>query len=53
MLRQPRPRRASSASLIPRIPGGTGAASAATGASTAAARQVWVLRDGGGRQPWP
>lgn len=33
-------------SLIPRIPGGS-RKSAAAGSSTAAARQVWVLRDGG------
>jgi len=32
-------------SLIPRMPGGS-RKSAASGASTAAARQVWVLRDG-------
>jgi HlyD family secretion protein len=33
-------------SLIPRMPAGIARRSAAAGASTAAARQVWVLRDG-------
>jgi HlyD family secretion protein len=33
-------------SLIPRIPGNSTRRSAAAGASTAAAKQVWVLRDG-------
>ena len=33
-------------SLTPRMPGGPARRSAATGASTAAAKQVWVLRDG-------
>jgi HlyD family secretion protein len=33
-------------SLIPRMPGGVVRRSAAAGASTAAARQVWVLQDG-------
>ncbi|MFZ6773880.1 efflux RND transporter periplasmic adaptor subunit [Undibacterium sp. SXout7W] len=32
-------------SLIPRIPGNSNRKSAASGASTSAARQVWVLRD--------
>lgn len=34
------------ASLVPRAPRGNTRKSAASGASTAAARQVWVLRDG-------
>jgi HlyD family secretion protein len=33
-------------SMIPRMPGGNTRKSAADGASTAAAKQVWVLRDG-------
>ena len=33
-------------SLTPRMPGGPARRSAAAGASTAAAKQVWVLRDG-------
>jgi HlyD family secretion protein len=33
-------------SMIPRMPGGNTRKSAAEGASTAAAKQVWVLRDG-------
>lgn len=35
------------ATLIPRMPGGTRRRAAATGASTADARQVWVLPAGG------
>lgn len=34
------------ASLLPRMPGNSTRKSAASGASTAAAKQVWVLRDG-------
>jgi HlyD family secretion protein len=34
------------ASLLPRMPGSNTRRSAATGASTAAAKQVWVLREG-------
>jgi len=34
------------ASMVPRMPRGNTRGSAATAASTAAARQVWVLRDG-------
>jgi HlyD family secretion protein len=33
-------------SLMPRMPGGMARRPAAAGASTAAARQVWVLREG-------
>jgi HlyD family secretion protein len=43
---QAAPKKGMAAGLIPRIPGNNNRRSAASGASTASAKQVWVLRDG-------